>query len=67
MRMRPPPLNVNSKIQWMPTWSPFTSTGRTQVDATDSVRASTALSCATSVLRPRRGSAWFSRMVASSV
>jgi len=67
MRMALPSLKRKSKTQRIATWSPFTNTGRTQVETTEAVRSSVAYSRATSVLRPRRGSAWFSRMVASSV
>jgi hypothetical protein len=47
--------------------SPFTNTGRTQVDEIDDGFDSTVRSLAKCASRPTRGSAWFSCIEASAV
>ena len=55
MRVSVPSRQTKWKIQRMTTWSPFTSTGRAQVELIDFARASTARSFATCLSRPMRG------------
>ena len=55
-----PSFHSKWKIQRMTTRSPFTNTGRTQVDVIDDALDSRARSRAMAASRPTRGASWFS-------